>query len=136
MSYSGLVLDGDHTKPTHELLLNMIEFNIERGAAERKDSSRRIDDFAVLEFLDEGFVAGLLDQLSDAVYGAIQIADFALSLARRRVQHLGWAIGVDVELENRRALRTETSLVVRAAGIAFNVDDLAVDCVDERRATD
>jgi len=44
--------------------------------------------------------------------------------------------GIHVELVDRRALGAEGALVVRAARVAFDVDDLAVDRVDQGRASD
>ena len=41
-----------------------------------------------------------------------------------------------MELEDRRALGAERALVVRTARVAFDVDDLAVDGVDQRGAAD
>jgi hypothetical protein len=46
------------------------------------------------------------------------------------------AVRVDVELVDPRALGTECPLAVGPASIAFDVDDLAVDGVHERRAPD
>ena len=45
-------------------------------------------------------------------------------------------VGIDVQLVDGRALGAEGALVVRAARIALDVDDLAVDGVDERGAAD
>ena len=52
------------------------------------------------------------------------------------MQHLGGSIRIDVQLEDRRALGAEAPLIVRTARIALDVDDLAVDGVDERAAAD
>ena len=52
------------------------------------------------------------------------------------MQYLRRTIRIDVQLEDRRALGAEGSLVVRAARIALDVDDLAVDGVDEGAAAD
>ena len=84
--------------------------------------------------LDEGLVARLLHQLGDAVHRPLEVPLLPFGGAGRAVQHLGQPVGIDVELERRRALRAERALVVRAAGFALDVDDLAVDGVDERRA--
>lgn len=52
------------------------------------------------------------------------------------MENLGRPIGIDVKLENGRALRAEATFVVRAAGSALDVDDLAIYHVDESGATD
>ena len=63
MSYPRLVLDRDDAEATHELLANLIELDLEGGAAEREDRRRHIDDLAVGKLLDEGIVARLLQEL-------------------------------------------------------------------------
>ena len=52
------------------------------------------------------------------------------------MQHLRRPVGIDVELEGGGALGAQRPLVVRTSGIAFDVDDLPVDSVDERGAAD
>ena len=47
------------------------------------------------------------------------------------MQDLGRAVRVDVELKDGRALGTEGALVMRAPGIALDVDDLPIDGVNE-----
>ena len=95
-----------------------------------------LTSLAVLQLLDEGLVAGLLDQLGDAVHRPIQLPHLPVGRAGCPVQHLRRPVGIDVELEDRRALGAERPFVVRAARIALDVDDLAVDGVDERGAAD
>src|SRR6266571_2719769 len=50
------------------------------------------------------------------------------------LEHLGEPVRVDVELEDGRALGAEGPLVVRAAGVALDVGDLAVHGVHQRGA--
>ena len=52
------------------------------------------------------------------------------------MQDLGWTVRIDVKLKDSRTLWAEGSLIVRATRIAFDVDDLAVDGVDESAAAD
>jgi len=120
----------------HELLLDMIPFTVEGRAAERENRGGRVDDFAVGQFFDKSFVAGFSHQLGDPVHGTIQIPCFPFSRARRSVQHLDRSIRIYVQLKNRRAFGAKRALVVRAARIAFDVDDLPVDSVNQRGATD
>lgn len=51
------------------------------------------------------------------------------------MENLRRSIGIDVQLEDGRSLRTECAFIVRAARVAFDVDDLAFDRVDECCAT-
>ena len=95
-----------------------------------------VDELAVGELFDEGLVARLLRQLGDAVHRPLEVPHLPVGGAGGAVQHLRRPVGIDVQLEDRRALRAERSLVVRAARIAFDVDDLAVDRVHERGAAD
>ena len=52
------------------------------------------------------------------------------------MENLGRAVGIDVQLKDRRALGTEGSFVVWATRVALDIDDLAVDGVDQRAASD
>ena len=52
------------------------------------------------------------------------------------MENLGRAVGVYVELEDRRALRTKSSFVVWATRVTLDVDDLAVDSVNQCAASD
>jgi hypothetical protein len=52
------------------------------------------------------------------------------------VEHLDGTIGVNVQLENRRTLGAQGSLVVRAPRVTLYIDDLAVDRMNERCAAD
>ena len=52
------------------------------------------------------------------------------------VHHLRRTIGINVQLKDRRALGAESSLIVRAARIAFDIDDLAVDRMNQSAAAD
>jgi hypothetical protein len=55
-----LVLDCDDTEAAHELLLDVVPFAVQRGAAERKNRRRHVDERAVFQPLDERLVACLL----------------------------------------------------------------------------
>src|SRR5207247_10088240 len=61
----------------------------------------------------------------------IESADVPDGGAGSTVQNLSRAIGIDVELKDRRALGTQSPLVVRATRVAFDIDDLPVDGVDQ-----
>src|SRR2546428_1095443 len=136
VSYPGLVLDGDDPEPTPELLTHVVELVVERRAAEREDRRRHVDELAVRELLDERLVAGLLDQLGDPVHRPLELDDLPVRRAGLAVQHLRRPVGIHVELIDRRALGAEGALVVRAARVAFDVDDLPVDRVDQGGAAD
>src|SRR2546426_12289280 len=75
-------------------------------------------------------------QLGHAVHGPLELYDLPVVGARLAVQDFGGAVRVQVELVDRRALGAEGALVVRAARVAFDVDDLAVDGVDQGRTSD
>jgi len=120
----------------HELLLDVIELDLERGAAQSKDGGGHVHELAVRELLDERLVAGRLHELGDAIHGAIDVPHFPFGRAWCAVQDLRRAIRIDVELEDRRSLRAECALVERTVGIALDVDDLPVDRVYEGGAAD
>jgi rod shape-determining protein MreB len=136
VSDPGLVLDRDDAEAAHQLLLDVVPLVVERGPAEREDRRRHVDGLAVLEPLDERVVARLLHQLGDAIHGALELPLLPLGGAGRAVQDARGPVGIDVELVDRRALRTERALVERAPRIALDVHDLPVDGVHERRAAD
>ena len=50
------------------------------------------------------------------------------------MENLRRTIGIDVELEDRRALGAEGALVVRTARIALDVDDLPIDRMNQGAA--
>jgi len=134
MSYTGLILNGDDAEAAHEFLVYVIPFDIERRPTQREDTRRRIDELAVRKSFDKGFIARLFHQGGDAIHSAIQVPHLPFACARSPVQHLGGAIGIDMQLKGRCALGAQTPFVVRAARIAFDVHNLAVDRVDQRRA--
>ena len=115
---------------------DVIELDLEGGAAEGEDRGRHIDELAVGKLFDESLVARLLHQLGDPVHRALEVPYLPIGSPGGTMQNLGWTVGIDVELKDRRALGAERSLIVRTARIAFDVDDLAVDGVDERAAAD
>src|SRR5438445_7692781 len=128
--------DGHATETAHELLLDVIELDLERGAAQGKEGRCHVDELAVRESFDERLVARRLDQLGDAVHGAIDVPHFPFGRAGRTVQDLRRAIRIDVQLKDRRSLWAERPLVVRAPGIDLDVDDLPVGPVYVRAAAD
>src|SRR3989441_11529482 len=136
VSYPGLIFDGDDPEPAPELLAYVVELVVERRATEPEHRGAHVHELPVRELLDERLVAGLLDQLGHAVHGPLELDDFPILRAGFAVQDLGRPVRVEVELVDRRALGAEGALVVRAARIAFDVDDLAVDGVDEGRTPD
>src|SRR4051794_31954141 len=95
-----------------------------------------VDQGAVRKALNESVVAGLLDQLGYPVHGPIQLDLLTVEGSGLSVQHFGGAVGILMELVRGCALRTETPLVVRAAGIALDVHDLTADRVHNRGAPD
>src|SRR5947208_2976536 len=52
------------------------------------------------------------------------------------MQDLDGPIGIDMQLEDRRAFWAQGAFIVRAARIALDIDDFVVDSVDQRGATD
>src|SRR2546430_15181776 len=105
-------------------------------ATEREQRGAHVHELPVGKLLDERLVAGLLDQLGHPVHGPLELDDLPIAGAGLAVQHFGGPVRVHVELIDRRALGAEGALVVRAARVAFDVDDLAVDRVDQGRASD
>src|SRR5439155_23088948 len=136
VSYPGLILDRDHPEPAPELLTHVVELVVERRAAQREHRGAHVHELPVRELLDERLVAGLLDQLGHAIHGPLQLDDLPLFRAGLAMQDLGGAVRVQVELVDRGAFGAEGPLVVGAARVAFDVDDLAVDGVDEGGAPD
>src|SRR2546422_8890140 len=131
-----MILDGDDPEPPPELLAGVIEHVVERRTTEREHRGRHVHELPVRELLDERFVAGLLDQLGHAVHSPLELHDLPVLGPPLAVQDLGGPVRIHMELVNRRALGAEGALVVRAARVAFDVDDLAVDRVDQGRASD
>src|SRR5256886_6524580 len=136
VSYPGLIFDGDDSEPAPELLAYVVELVVERRATEREHRGRHVHELPAGELLDERLVPGLLDQLGHSVHGPLELHDLPVVGARLAVQDLGGAVRVQVKLVDRRALGAEGALVVRAARVAFDVDDLAVDGVDQGCASD
>src|SRR5581483_10562340 len=134
VSDAGLVLDGDHAEAAHELLLEVVPLVVHRGAAEREDGQRVVHHLAVGQPLDERLVAGLLHQLRHAVHRAVEVPLLPGGRAGRAVQYFGQAVRVHVELIGGRALGAEVAHIDGAGGVALDVDDLAVNGVDERPA--
>src|SRR5439155_11671105 len=123
VSYAGPVLDGDHSQATEKHLADVVDLVVGGRAAEREYARRHVHNLAVREALDERVVARLLDQLPDAVHRPLEFHDLPARGTRLAVQDLGRPVRIHVELVDRRALRAERAFVVRAARIAFDVDD-------------
>src|SRR5207237_8742560 len=85
---------------------------------------------------DEGGVARRLDALGYAVHHPVERLLLPVIAVRRAVQHLLRPVGVDRELEGVGALGAECTFVDGAAGIAFDVDNLAAFDPDLLRAAD
>src|SRR5262245_44707336 len=132
VSYPRLILDRHDTEAAHELLMHVVELDFVDGAAEGENGGRHIDELAVGKLFDEGLVARFLHQLGDPVHRAFEIPYLPIGSPWGAMQDLSRAVGVNVELEDRGSLGTERALVVRATRIAFDVNDLAVDGMDER----
>src|SRR6266498_1429083 len=123
-------------EPTPELLAHVVELAVQGRAAEPEDGRSHVHELAVGELLDERLVAGLLDQLGHPVHRPLELDHLPIAGTGLAVQHLGGPVRVHVQLVDRRALGAEGALVVRAARVAFDVDDLAVDGVDQGGAPD
>ena len=85
MSNTGLILNRDDAEAAHEFLVYVIPFDIERRPAQREDTGRRIDEFAVRKSFDKGFIARLLHQDGNAIHGAIQVPHLPFGCARSPV---------------------------------------------------
>src|SRR5262245_4767143 len=136
VSYPRLILDRHDAETAHALLMHVVELDFVDGAAEGENGGRHIDELAVGKFLDEGLVARFFDQLGDPVHRLFQVPNLPICRARGAMQYLGRPVGIDMKLEDGGPLGTKGALVVRAARIAFDVDDFPVDGVDERAASD
>src|SRR5262245_5843654 len=134
VSYPRLVFDGDDAEPTHKLLMHVIELHLEGRATQGENRGGHVDELAAGKLFDEGLVASLFHQLSDPVHRAFEIPYLPIGRAGGTVQDLGWTVRVDVELKDRRAFGTESPLVVWAAGIPLDVDDVAIDRMDKGAA--
>src|SRR4029077_17589433 len=135
VSYPRLVLDRHNPETAHQLLLNVIEFDLERGAAQREDRGRHVDELAVGQLPDKGLVAGLFGELRDTIHGPVQVPNLPVGSSRCTMKNLNRTVGIDVQLKDGRALGTESPFIMRAAGIAFDIHDLTVFRVNERSAT-
>src|SRR5262245_35693606 len=136
VSYPRLILDRHDAETAHELLMHVVEFDFVDSTAEGENGQSHIDDFAVGKLFDESLVAGLFDQLGDPVHRLFQVPNLPICRARGAMQYLGRPVGIHMKLEDGGPLGTKGALVVRAARIAFDVDDFPVDGVDERAASD
>src|SRR5262249_9191483 len=134
VSYPRLILDRHDAEAAHELLMHVVELDFVDGAAEGENGRGHIDDFPVGKLFDKGLVAGFFHQLCDPVHRAFEIPDLPIGSPRSAMQDLGRAVRVDVELKDRRALGTERPLVVWAAGIPLDVDDVPIDGMDKGTA--
>src|SRR3712207_4472189 len=75
MSYPSLVLDGDDAEAGREELLDeVVLFVVEGGAAEVADGERPVDAVARGVELLEARVAGVLDEVGDAVHRPVERA--------------------------------------------------------------
>ena len=136
VSYPCLVFDRDHPQAAHQLLADVIEFNLEGGAAQRKDRRRHVDEFVVGKLFDESVIARFLCELGNPGHRALEIPDFPIDRPRCAMQNLRRPVGIDVELKDSRALRTKRSFVVRTPRVAFDIDDLSVHRMHEGCASD
>src|SRR5215510_4328961 len=131
VSYPRLVLYGYNPETAHEFLVDLVELDFVDGAAEGENGGRHIDELAVGKLFDEGLVARFLHQLGDPVHRAFEIPYLPIGSPGSAMQNLGGTVGIDVQLKDRGSLGTEGALVVRASGIALNVDDVPIDGVNE-----
>ena len=127
MSYARLILDRHDPETAHQLLLYVIPFVIECGAAEGEYRRGRVYDFVVFESLNESLVAGFLYQLGDASHRSLERPHFPIGGSRRSVQYFRRPVWIYVKLEDCRAFGTKCSLAIRAARVAFYIDDLTGD---------
>src|SRR5207244_13242580 len=109
---------------------------VERATPQDEDRGRVVDRAPVREPLDESLVPRLLDQRGHPVHGPLEIALLPAGRSGLPMEDLGGAVRVLVELVDRRPFGTETAFAVRAARIALDVHDLAVDRMDERGTAD
>src|SRR5207249_10642909 len=112
VSYPRLILDGNYSQTAHEFLAKMIEFDLKGRAAKGKDPRCHIDELAVGKLFDEGLVARLLRQFGDPVHRPLHVPYLPVGSPCSSVKNLRRAIGIDVELKDRRTLRAEGSLIV------------------------
>src|SRR5262249_31752956 len=79
-------------------------------------------------------IAGFFHQLCDPVHRAFEVPYLPIAGPWGTVQYLGRAVRVDVELKDCGSLGTKGALVVWAARVPLDVDDVPIDSVDEGAA--
>src|SRR6185437_10208582 len=136
MSYPGLVFDRDDAEAAAEFLRDVVELVVERCTAQMEDRGRRIDELAIRQPLNERLVTRRAHQFGHAVHRPLEVDHVPIARTRLAMQHAGGAIDILVQLIGRRALGAERPLVVRAARITLDIDDLALFHVDQGTASD
>src|SRR5207244_4183274 len=137
VSYAGLVLDREDPQASVEQFLDQVVLlAVEGRSAQGPDGPDPVHGLAIGRSLDEVAVPRFLDALRDPVHRPVERLRLPPVGVGGPVEDPGEAVGVDGELERVRALRAEGPFVDRAAGVAFDVDDLAALHVDELPAPD
>src|SRR5690606_21434080 len=94
------------------------------------------NQIAILVPVDEGGIAGLLRQPGDAIHRPVERLRLPVVTVGRAIEDVIGAVRVADELERGGPLGTQRTLVDGAAGVALDVDALAVLHVGELRAAD
>src|SRR5262249_45742911 len=105
VSYSGLLLEGDHSEPSPGCLYQQIVVLVRVGAAaDDADGRQRVDRLPLVVLLHQLGVARVFDQAGDAVKRPVPRLGFPLIAARRAVLHLGQPAVIDDVLLERDTL--------------------------------
>lgn len=131
VSDARLVFDSHNSQTAHQLLLNMIPLVIQRRTAQRQNGRRMIDQRAVREGIDKGFIARLFNQFGNPLHRPFKLHFTPFGGTRFSVQHLAGTIGVFMQLVDGRTLGAKSALGVGAARVSFDVYDVSVSGVDD-----
>jgi hypothetical protein len=82
------------------------------------------------------FLTSALDQRGHPVHGPVELYLLPAGRTGLPMEHFRGSVGILVQLVDRGALGTEAALAVRAAQVALDVHDLAVNGVDDCGAAD
>src|SRR5215210_4944642 len=114
----------------------MVPLVVESGSTQREDCGGLIDEGAIIESLDEGFVSRLLHQPGDPVHRPVELDFLPLCAPGFPVQDPGGPVRISEQLIRGGAFGAEAAFVMRTPFIAFDVDDVVPYGVDDQRAAD
>jgi len=116
-----LVLNGNHSQASHQLLLEVVPFVVQGCASKSKDSCRMINQRAIFQAFDERIIAGLFYQFSYAIHRPIKTYLIPILCTGLSMKHAPGTITVVVQLQYRSAFGAQTALAVGTLRIALDI---------------